>query len=136
MAAIGDTFVNRRRPIRIGRAVRQVIFYALVMLVCAIVLFPVYWTILSAIQPARLSMHYPPPFFPQAISFTPFLQLFDQYPVLTWVTNSTFISLLTTLMCVGLGIIGAYALSCLRWRGRTTFGVILFFTQMLPEALI
>src|SRR5258708_1392645 len=134
--AATSSFINRRSPIRIGRTARQVIFYALVVLVCAVVLFPVYWTILSAIQPARLSMHYPPPFFPQAISFTPFQQLFDQYPVLTWVTNSTFISLLTTVMCVGLGIIGAYALSCLRWRGRTTFGVVLFFTQMLPEALI
>jgi multiple sugar transport system permease protein len=112
------------------------VFYALVVLVCAVVLFPVYWTILSAIQPARFSMHFPPPFVPQAISFTPFQQLFAEYPVLTWVTNSTFISLLTTVLCVGLGIIGAYALSCLRWRGRTTFGVILFFTQMLPEALI
>jgi multiple sugar transport system permease protein len=135
MAAAG-AYVSRRRPVRAGRAARQVLFYALVVLVCAVVLFPVYWTILSAIQPARLSMHYPPPFFPQAINFTPFFQLFDQYPVLTWVTNSTFISLLTTMLCVGLGIIGAYALSCLRWRGRTTFGVILFFTQMLPEALI
>jgi multiple sugar transport system permease protein len=112
------------------------VFYALVVLVCAVVLFPVYWTIVSAIQPARFSMHYPPPFVPQAINFTPFEQLFRDYPVVTWVANSTFISLQTTLLCVGLGIFGAYALSCLRWRGRTSFGIVLFFTQMLPEALI
>ena len=36
----------------------------LVVLVCAIVMFPVYWMMLSAIQPARLSMRYPPPFCP------------------------------------------------------------------------
>lgn len=136
MAATG-AFVGRRRPsIRLGRTFQRVVFYALVVLVCVVVLFPVYWTILSAIQPARFSMHYPPPFYPQAISLTPFQQLFSEYPVLTWVTNSTLISLLTTVLCVGLGIFGAYALSCLRWRGRTTFGIVLFFTQMLPEALI
>jgi multiple sugar transport system permease protein len=134
--AATSTLIDRPRPLHLGRATRRVVFYALVVLVCAIVLFPVYWTIISAIQPARFSMHYPPPFFPQAFNPTPFQQLFSDYPVLTWVTNSTFISLLTTVLCLGFGIFGAYALSCLRWRGRTTFGIVLFFTQMLPEALI
>jgi multiple sugar transport system permease protein len=62
--------------------------------------------------------------------------LFRDYPVLTWVTNSTLISLLTTALCVGFGVFGAYALSALRWRGRNTFGIVMFLTQMLPEALI
>jgi multiple sugar transport system permease protein len=126
----------RHTPPRLDRLARRVIFGALVVVVCGIVLFPVYWTVLSAIQPARLSMHYPPPFFPQAISWTPFQQLFRDYPVVTWVTNSTLISLTTTVLCVGLGILGAYTLSCLQWRGRNTFGLVLFLTQMLPEALI
>jgi multiple sugar transport system permease protein len=136
MAAATTAFVTPRRRFRPGRTARRILFYALVVLVCAVVMFPVYWTIVSAIQPARFSMHYPPPFFPQAINFTPFQQLFRDYPVLTWVTNSTLISLLSTVLCVGFGVFGAYALSGLRWRGRNTFGLILFLTQMLPEALI
>jgi len=126
-----------RRPTFVpSRVARRVLFYALVILVCVVVMFPVYWMIVSAIQPARLSMRWPPPFFPQAINLTPFQQLFRDYPVISWVTNSTLISLLTTVLCLGLGVFGAYALSCLRWRGRTAFGILLFFTQMLPEALI
>jgi len=126
-----------RRPTFVpSRVARRVLFYALVILVCVVVMFPVYWMIVSAIQPARLSMRWPPPFFPQAINLTPFQQLFRDYPVISWVTNSTLISLLTTILCLGLGVFGAYALSCLRWRGRTAFGILLFFTQMLPEALI
>ncbi len=126
----------RRRPFNTIRLARRGLFYVLVALVCAVVFFPVYWMILSAIQPARLSMRYPPPLFPQAISLTPFQQLFRDYPVVTWVTNSTLISILSTLLCLGLAIFGAYTLSCLRWRGRNMFGLALFFTQMLPEALI
>jgi multiple sugar transport system permease protein len=136
MATVTSALVPRRRPLRVGRAGRRVVFYVLIVLVCAVVMFPVYWTILSAIQPARFSMRYPPPFFPQQINLTPFQQLFRDYPVLTWVTNSTLISLLTTVLCVGFGIFGAYALSGLRWRGRNTFGMLMFLTQMLPEALI
>jgi multiple sugar transport system permease protein len=136
MAAATSPFVAGRRPFNSRRFGRRAVFYALIVLVCAVVMFPVYWMVLSAIQPARLSMRYPPPFFPQQINLTPFQQLFRDYPVITWVTNSTIISLLSTVLCLALGIFGAYTLSCLRWRGRTAFGILLFFTQMLPEALI
>jgi multiple sugar transport system permease protein len=135
-ASASGAFVARRAPFNPGRFARRVLFYAVVVLVCAVVMFPVYWMVLSAIQPARLSMRYPPPFWPQMINFTPFQQLFRDYPVVTWVTNSTIISLLSTGLCLALAVFGAYTLSCLRWRGRTTFGMVLFFTQMLPEALI
>ena len=136
MAAAASPFVAARRPFNVRRFGRRAVFYALIVLVCTVVMFPVYWMVLSAIQPARLSMRYPPPFFPQQINLTPFQQLFRDYPVITWVTNSTIISLLSTVLCLALGIFGAYTLSCLRWRGRTAFGILLFFTQMLPEALI
>jgi multiple sugar transport system permease protein len=132
----GTLALLQRRRFNASRRVRRAGFYALVVLVCAVVIFPVYWMILSAIQPARLSMRYPPPLFPQAISLTPFEQLFRDYPVITWVTNSAIISILSTVLCLALGIFGAYTLSCLRWRGRNLFGVVLFFTQMLPEALM
>src|SRR5215471_6681051 len=127
---------RRRSRFNWARRAQQSVFYVLVVIVCATVFFPVYWMFLSAIQPARFSMRYPPPFFPQAINFTPFEQLFRDYPVITWVTNSTIISILSTVLCLGLAVFGAYALSSLRWRGRNLFGVVLFFTQMLPEALI
>jgi multiple sugar transport system permease protein len=127
---------RRRSRFNWARRGQRSVFYLLVVLVCATVFFPVYWMFLSAIQPARFSMRYPPPFFPQAINFTPFEQLFRDYPVITWVTNSTIVSILSTGLCLGLAVFGAYALSSLRWRGRNLFGLVLFFTQMLPEALI
>jgi multiple sugar transport system permease protein len=126
----------RGRQFNTGKVLRRILAYALVILVCAVVLFPVYWMILSAIQPARLSMRYPPPMFPQAVNFTPFEQLFRDYPVGTWARNSAILAVLTTALCLALAVFGAYALSALRWRGRNAFGMLLFFTQMLPEALI
>src|SRR5437870_13741666 len=124
MAAATSPYVSRRRPFNTRRLVRRAVFYGLVVLVCAVVMFPVYWMILSAIQPARLSMRYPPPFWPQVINLTPFEQLFRDYPVVTWVTNSTVISLLSTALCLAFAVFGAYTLSCLRWKGRTAFGMV------------
>ena len=40
------------------------------------------------------------------------------------------------LVCTSLAILGAYTLSSLRWKWRSTFGLFLLITQMLPEILI
>ncbi len=40
------------------------------------------------------------------------------------------------MVCLTLSILGAYALSSFRWRGRMLFGFALLGTQMLPEALL
>ena len=40
------------------------------------------------------------------------------------------------LLCMALTVLGAYALSSLRWKGRSLFGLFLLITQMLPEILI
>ena len=50
--------------------------------------------------------------------------------------NSFLIATMAMLVCTSLPVIGAYALSSLRWRGRSTFGLFLLVTQMLPEMLI
>ena len=43
---------------------------------------------------------------------------------------------MTMLLCTALSVLGAYALSNLRWTGRTLFGLFLLVTQMLPEILV
>ena len=44
--------------------------------------------------------------------------------------------MVTMLVCMILTVMGAYALSNLRWYGRSTFGLFLLITQMLPEILV
>jgi multiple sugar transport system permease protein len=43
---------------------------------------------------------------------------------------------MSMLFCTALSVLGAYTLSNLRWKGRSTFGLFLLVTQMLPEILI
>ena len=72
----------------------------------------------SAVQPVRYSLQYPPPFFPKAFDFAPFDKVFETFPVATWLTNSAVLSGLTTLLYLALTIPGAFTLSAMRWRGR------------------
>lgn len=111
-------------------------FALLVILICAITFFPIYWMLVTTIQPTKLTLHYPPSLLPQSFDLSSFREVFDKQPVGRWIVNSIILSTITTAICVVLAILGGYALSALRWRGRGLFAIFLLMTQMLPEALI
>jgi multiple sugar transport system permease protein len=121
---------------RRGRQVRRIGYYLLVLFVVVVTFFPIYWMILSAIQPTKYSTRYPPPFIPKGIEFQAFRTLFDKQPIFDWLVRSVYLAGIATAICVVLSIFGAYALSSMRWRGRHAFAIFLLMTQMLPEALV
>jgi multiple sugar transport system permease protein len=124
-----------RRP-KIGRALRKLGLYIVVAAVSLLTIFPIYWMLVSTFQPSKFTLHYPPPLFPQEITFNQFAELFANHPIARWLRNSFLIATMSMLLCMALTVPGAYALSSLRWRGRSLFGLFLLITQMLPEILI
>ncbi len=124
-----------RRP-RARQVLGRVALYASVIAVSLLTVFPIYWMLVSTVQPSKYSMHYPPPLFPQEIAFDEFANLFANHPIALWLRNSFLIATMVMLLCTALAVPGAYALSRLRWRGRSWFGLFLLVTQMLPEILI
>lgn len=115
---------------------RRVGYAVLVILVVGVTFFPVYWMVLSAIQPTEYSLHYPPPLWPKGIDLQPFRDLFAKQPIGEWLLNSAIVSAIATLVCVVLSVLGAYTLVLRSWRGKGAFAGFLLVTQMLPEALI
>ena len=122
--------------IRLRSRLRRIVLYSTVLVVCLTTFFPIYWMVVSTLQPNEYTLHFPPPLFPQEITFGQFAELFVAHPVAIWIRNSWVIALLTMLVCMVLSIMGAYALSSLRWPGRNLFGLFLLVTQMLPEMLV
>ena len=127
---------NTQKKSDLGKTVGNLVLYALVIIVSIMTIFPIYWMLVSTFQPAKYTLHYPPPLFPQEITFTQFAELFANHPIARWLRNSFLIALMTMLISTSLTVMGAYALSSLRWKGRSSFGLFLLVTQMLPEILI
>ncbi|MCC6611952.1 MAG: carbohydrate ABC transporter permease [Anaerolineae bacterium] len=119
---------------------RRIPLYVLVILFCIVTAFPLYWMLVSVVQPISMSLQYPPPLFPQAFTLQPFVEIFTGQDTAqridVWILNSAVLASITTLICLFLSVLGAFALSGRRWRGQAGFGFILLMTQMLPEALI
>ena len=125
-----------RRRTRSGRIVRSGLYYLLVLVVCLITFFPIYWMAVTAIQPSRFTTVYPPSLWPEVIDLSAFREIFTREPIERWILNSTLLAGMATVLCVVLAVFGAYALSAMRWRGRAAFAIFLLMTQMLPESLI
>lgn len=126
----------RHRKYRLKRLASGVAFYILVIGFCFAALWPVYWMVVNSIQPLKYGMQYPPPLWPQELSFQPFATLFENFPVARWLMNSLLLAGMATLLVLALSIVGAFAMTFLKWRGKAAFGLLLLMTQMLPEALV
>ena len=121
---------------RVQQTLGRVALYVTVVAVCVVTIFPIYWMVVSTLQPNKYTLHFPPPLIPQEITFGQFAELFADHPVGLWLRNSFIIAMLTMLICMILSVMGAYAISSLRWPGRNLFGLFLLITQMLPEMLV
>ena len=119
-----------------GQILSRMLLYLLVAIVSIMTIFPIYWMLVSTFQPSKYTLHYPPPLFPQEIAFTQFADLFANHPIATWLRNSFLIATMSMLFCTALSVVGASIIYNLRWKGRSTFGLFLLVTQMLPEILI
>lgn len=124
------------KPFKLGRTIGRILLYVAVAVVSLMTIFPIYWMLVSTFQPSKYTLHYPPPLLPQEITFQQFGDLFANHPIARWLRNSFLIASMAMLLCTALTVLGAYALSSLRWKGRSTFGLFLLITQMLPEILI
>jgi multiple sugar transport system permease protein len=131
-AGAGTTF----KKLSPRQVLSSIALYVTVAAVSVMTIFPVYWMMVSTFQPSKYIMHFPPPLLPQELAFNQFAELFGHHPVALWLRNSFLIAAMTMLLCVALSVLGAYALSSLRWKGRNLFGLFLLVTQMLPEILV
>jgi len=134
-----DTPLSVARPERVRRfrfKGNRISLFVVLLAVCIVVVFPLYWMVLSAVQPLKYSLAYSPPLFFKGFSTSPFVQLFTDHPMGLWLWNSTQLAVIVTVICFILSLLGAYALSHLRWKAKPAFGFFILLTQMMPGAII
>ena len=94
--------------------------------------FPVYWTIASSFAPeARLFEA--PPIVPTELTLDHYRALFDERQFWLPMRNSLIVSAATTAVAIVVGTLAAYALTRLRFRGRTSLLAGMLAVSMLPQ---
>jgi len=117
-------------------AIGAILRAGLILIVCLLVLFPVYWMTLNAIQPGSISLTWPPALLPRGFEWSNFARLFDDKPIGEWLLKSSYVAAVVVIVTLIVVIPAAYAMSRLRWHGRYLLGLFLLFTQIMPGAMI
>jgi ABC-type glycerol-3-phosphate transport system permease component len=94
--------------------------------------FPVYWTIASSFAPeARLFDV--PPIVPTDVTFDHYRALFEERQFWRPMRNSLVVAGSTTALAIVIGTLAAYAVTRLRFRGRTLLLAAVLAVSMLPQ---
>lgn len=118
------------------KRLRGIFLLLAVALVCLVLVFPLWWMLVTAVAPASDIRHYPPVFLPTAPSFAAFHAVLFDRPMLAWITNSVIVATLSTTLTMLLGITAGYALSRYSSRVAAAAGMTILVAKMIPTTLL
>ncbi len=128
------------------RLLRYVLIYGGALLVVVETLAPVYWMIVTSISDGKDLLSLNPAWIPEHPTLARYQAIFSSGQVallsgttnapgaafLHGVLNSVLVAGATTLICLFFGLLTAYAMSRLRFRGKRVLMLSLLAVQMLP----
>ncbi len=124
------------RSIRVGKVVRDLLFWALILLIVFYTLFPFYWAIASSITPANQLFTTPLRYFPANPTLNSYRTVFSNQDFLRALGNSVLVAGTTVLLSLLIGSFGAYALGRMRFRGRRAMLYLVLSMTMFPAIAI
>ena len=133
-------FGRRRQPSRRRsrrRLLRRVALNVTALAVLALMIFPVYWMVITAFKPGVDIQSYTPKFVPSPATLVNFRDALERPYFWTVVKNSLVVVGVVVALSVVLAFLAALALAKFRFYGRKAFIVMIIAVQMVPlNALI
>jgi multiple sugar transport system permease protein len=118
------------------RSLRTAALYALVVLTCAILVFPVYWLVVTALSEPDQLRQLPPRFWPAEPRWGVFGEIMAQRPILLWLGNSALAAIGAVAISMVVSVLAGYSLSRFRVRGGQSLGLFILTAKMLPATLL
>lgn len=107
-----------------------------IFLLLLLVFAPFYWITMSSFKTPPEVIAYPPTLFPQQWTLQNFQKLFASTDYLSYLQNSFFISIVTTLITVTLATLASYAIYRLEFPGGLFIFRLLVGTYVFPSILL
>ena len=101
-----------------------------------IALFPIYWMIITSVKSMNEIYSLYPTFWPQKITWSGYSYLFQKTDFMSWLMNSSIVSVIAALATMILSIPAAYGLSRFKFKGSNAIGNSILVCYLLPQTLI
>ncbi|NLP28777.1 MAG: carbohydrate ABC transporter permease [Clostridia bacterium] len=116
--------------------IKIIIIYAILILACFIALYPILNIITISLRPADKLLSTSLKIIPDNGSFDNFIKAIKKPEFLTWIKNSLIVSLFSTVCALTISVMGAYAFSRHKFRGKKMGLNLLLLSQMFPAPMI
>jgi multiple sugar transport system permease protein len=114
------------------RMLTRVLLVLLIAVFIAVIVFPFYWMVTTAIKEPAAITKIPPDFFPRHIQFSYFVKAFTRYNMAKFVRNSVIISVVTTVVSILTGGLAGYALARIDIKGKKAILLSILAVSMFP----
>jgi multiple sugar transport system permease protein len=110
--------------------------YALLITLLAILLFPMYWMVISSFTQNRYLLNLPPHFIPVMANIENYIKIFHNMQYLNYFKNSFINAGGTVLLTLGISVFAGYGFSRYRFRGKNMLLTGILTVQMFPIVAI
>ncbi|MGX6443881.1 carbohydrate ABC transporter permease [Neobacillus sp. K501] len=121
-----------------NKVTRKVAFYTGLIALLAVSLFPFFVMLMTSFKSSKEAVSTNPTILPTEWTFKHYIDIFnpDIFPYISYFKNSLMVSLTASVISVLIGILGAYALSRLKFIGRTTINASFYTVYMFSGILL
>lgn len=115
---------------------RRLLYNVFAWSVVCLIAFPLLWMVLTSLKPQSELFQIPPTFLPGEITFEHYWRLLEETPFLTYMKNSIFLALGTTVVVIVVATLGAHSLVRFSYPGRERLAQLVLFTYLLPSVVL
>ncbi len=119
-----------------SRVMRTTATYGILIIALLWTIFPIYWMIKSSLTVNEEMYVARPPLFSNVITFDHYIDLIYNTSFMHNVWNSFAIAAITTIICLAIGILGSYAMTRLKYPGRSFFRNSIIISYLMPTAVL
>jgi multiple sugar transport system permease protein len=110
----------------------QAMLYLVLTVVALIILLPYIWMVSSSLKPESDIFSAQVHLLPSAVKWQNYLSAVQDYPLLTWLSNSVLIAVVGTVSVVVTAVLAGYSFGRLTFFGRDTIFFAFLGTMMIP----
>ena len=106
--------------------------YLSMTLVVFVVIFPLYWILVTAVKPLSEVFAYPPKLWPGEFHWENFAEVLRLSDFGAYFKNSFIVSFFATVITLCLNLLAGYAFAKYQFKGKEVFFLIMLSTMMIP----
>lgn len=114
----------------------DIVSNAIITLFAVLNLFPLYWLFTSSLKNSSDVVKMPPDWWPKTITFSNYVDIFQNQPALRWTFNSIYVSGVTTILVIVIGSMAAYAFSKINFKFSNLIYIIFVSSLMIPKEIM